>query len=117
MGKQQIISLQKVITYCRDTSLEELQQGDLRKKCLDYWGVPADARKAPPRLPPDEAFSNILGPGKSASFGVVFSVLSDYILAYSYFSNLYSQQGQRKRRRKKERPYQVKLFLILEDEN
>lgn len=60
LGKNQIVSLQKVITYCRDTSLEEFKQGDLRKKCLDYWNVPAEARKAPPRLNADEAFSAIL---------------------------------------------------------
>jgi len=60
IGKKQIIALMKVITYCRDTSLEEIKQGDLRKKCLEYWGVPADARKAPPKLSADEAFLYIL---------------------------------------------------------
>lgn len=60
IGKKQIIALVKVIAYCRDTSLEEIKQGDLRKKCLDYWGVPADARKAPPKLSPEEAFLSIL---------------------------------------------------------
>lgn len=59
IGKQQIIALQKVITYCRDTSLEEFRQGDLRKNCLEYWNVPQDARKAPPKLSPEEAFQGI----------------------------------------------------------
>ncbi|KAK3921395.1 Cap-specific mRNA (nucleoside-2'-O-)-methyltransferase 1 [Frankliniella fusca] len=60
IGYNQIVALQKVIAFCRDTSLEELKQGDLRKKCLDYWRVPAEARKAPPRLNADEAFPAIL---------------------------------------------------------
>lgn len=60
IGKKQIVALVKVITYCRDISLEEFRQGDLRKKCLEYWGVPADARKAPPKLSAEDAFLSIL---------------------------------------------------------
>lgn len=58
------MSLQKVITYCRDTSLEEFRQGDLRKNCLDYWGVPIELRKAPQKLSAEEAFPSILSQRK-----------------------------------------------------
>lgn len=46
LGERQIVNLTKIASFCRDPSLYEERQADIRKQCLAYWEVPDIARKA-----------------------------------------------------------------------
>lgn len=45
LGRRQLVHLKKVVAFCRDKSLVENKQNDLKQKCLDYWGVPSTVRR------------------------------------------------------------------------
>lgn len=45
LGRRQLVHLKKVIAFCRDTSLQETKQNELKQKCFEYWGVPSTSRR------------------------------------------------------------------------
>lgn len=59
LGERQIVNLIKIQAFCRDTSLLESRQAEIRKSCLYYWNVPDRARRADKRVP-EEISESIL---------------------------------------------------------
>lgn len=49
LGKRQLTGLRKIAAYCSDADLMETRQQEVRKKCLEYWDIPDQARTAPPK--------------------------------------------------------------------
>lgn len=44
LGLRQVVNLSKIAAFCKDTSLREDRQSELRKQSLDFWKVPDKAR-------------------------------------------------------------------------
>ena len=44
LGKRQIINLAKIAAFCKDTTLREDRQSELKKQSLDFWKIPDKAR-------------------------------------------------------------------------
>ncbi|KAJ8927721.1 hypothetical protein NQ314_019782, partial [Rhamnusium bicolor] len=44
LGKRQIIGLQKLAAFCRNASLIDARQEELRRQCLKFWQIPDNAR-------------------------------------------------------------------------
>ena len=49
LGHKQIVGLKKIAAYIQDKSLYEILQKKMREECLQYWYLPDEARKLPPR--------------------------------------------------------------------
>ncbi|KAK6617235.1 hypothetical protein RUM44_005566 [Polyplax serrata] len=47
IAKLQIFSLNKLAVFCEDEDLKDDRQQQLRKLCLDEWGIPDEARAEP----------------------------------------------------------------------
>lgn len=47
---RQVINLAKIAAFCKDVTLREDRQSELRKQSLDFWKIPDKARMAPFRL-------------------------------------------------------------------
>ncbi|XP_054262989.1 cap-specific mRNA (nucleoside-2'-O-)-methyltransferase 1-like isoform X1 [Macrosteles quadrilineatus] len=45
LGERQIVNLIKIAAFCRDTSLVETRQAEIRRACLAYWQIPDVARR------------------------------------------------------------------------
>ncbi len=39
MGERQIIGLAKIHAFCKDQTLHELRQGEIKSQCLEEWQV------------------------------------------------------------------------------
>jgi cap1 methyltransferase len=63
------VNLIKIAAFCRDTTLAEAQQAELRRQCLSYWEVPDKVRTAPPRVAPEAKCDEILRKIKAGSSG------------------------------------------------
>lgn len=50
LGMRQVINLAKIAAFCKDVTLREDRQSELKKQSLDFWKIPELARTAPPRL-------------------------------------------------------------------
>lgn len=50
IGELQFLSLHKLAVFCRNTSLIELRQEDLRVQCLQSWRVPDEPKVPLPRF-------------------------------------------------------------------
>uniref|UniRef100_A0A2M4AIM0 Cap-specific mRNA (nucleoside-2'-O-)-methyltransferase 1 n=1 Tax=Anopheles triannulatus TaxID=58253 RepID=A0A2M4AIM0_9DIPT len=46
-GRNQVTALQKVAAYCRDGDLKESRQHEVKKRCLELWGLPNANRVIP----------------------------------------------------------------------
>jgi hypothetical protein len=44
---RQIIGLAKIAAFCKDQSLAELRQKEIRNQCLYFWKIPDQVRRAP----------------------------------------------------------------------
>jgi hypothetical protein len=44
---RQIIGLAKIAAFCKDQSLHEFRQREMREQCLKFWKIPDTVRKAP----------------------------------------------------------------------
>jgi hypothetical protein len=44
---RQIIGLAKIAAFCKDQTLYETRQKDIREKSLEFWKIPDQVRKAP----------------------------------------------------------------------
>lgn len=61
LGLRQVVNLSKIAAFCKDTSLREDRQSELRKQSLDFWKVPDKARTAPPKTNPLDKTREIIG--------------------------------------------------------
>ncbi|KAJ8919707.1 hypothetical protein NQ315_006235 [Exocentrus adspersus] len=59
LGTRQVVGLQKLAAFCRDPSLVEFRQEELRKKCLKFWRIP-DLGKVPQVQLTAEELSSLL---------------------------------------------------------
>ena len=62
IADMQAVGLTKIAAFCRNESLHEFRQAELRVQCLDYWKVPDEARKKPVLENPRDAATRLLGP-------------------------------------------------------
>jgi cap1 methyltransferase len=60
LGERQVVNLVKIAAFCKDTTLVEPQQAELKRQCLSYWEVPDKVRTAPPRVAPEAKCNEIL---------------------------------------------------------
>lgn len=60
LGERQIKNLLKIAAFCKDKSLKEKSQVEMRKQCLQLWKLPDSLRKQPDRLSPDETLLSML---------------------------------------------------------
>ncbi|XP_004536753.1 cap-specific mRNA (nucleoside-2'-O-)-methyltransferase 1 isoform X1 [Ceratitis capitata] len=61
IGQNQIVGLKKIAAYCRNTQLKETKQSEIRKRCLELWGLPDKLRQAPESKTPEKLLEEILG--------------------------------------------------------
>ncbi|CAG0880869.1 unnamed protein product [Cyprideis torosa] len=59
-GRKQIINLAKIRVFCKDNTLLETRQGEMRRRSLELWEIPDKARMAPRFQPAEVKFRNIL---------------------------------------------------------
>ena len=57
----------KIAAFCKDQTLRELRQAELKDQCLHFWQVPNEVRKAPRFTPAHERLNDLLK-GASPSF-------------------------------------------------
>ncbi|CAG9855807.1 unnamed protein product [Phyllotreta striolata] len=55
----QTFSLRKLATFCRNPTLVECRQSQLRKECLEFWKIPDKKRIPIPHLNPSELVNTI----------------------------------------------------------
>ena len=60
-GEWQIVGLAKIAAFCRDNSLHEHRQSEIRDQCLHFWKVPDEIRRAPKFVPPHVKANELLG--------------------------------------------------------
>ncbi|XP_066991198.1 cap-specific mRNA (nucleoside-2'-O-)-methyltransferase 1 [Anabrus simplex] len=72
LGERQIVNLVKIAAFCRDPSLTESRQAEMRRECLRYWEIPDKARTAPPRTTPDVKCEELLKKDKFFTAGSNF---------------------------------------------
>lgn len=60
LGSKQVVGLLKIAAYCEDTTLFEHRQPEMRKQCLEYWGLPDMTRTVPKHMKPDERLKSII---------------------------------------------------------
>lgn len=61
IGRNQIAGLLKIAAFCKDVTLKETRQVQIRTDCLKIWKLPADMRKAPPIKSNAQLFQELLG--------------------------------------------------------
>lgn len=49
LGMRQVVNLVKIAAFCKDVTLREDRQSELKKQSLDFWKIPDKARTAPLR--------------------------------------------------------------------
>ena len=73
LGMRQMVNLAKIAAYCKDVTLREDRQSELRKQCLDFWKIPDKARTAPPRIGPNDKANELLASNSSKFyFGILY---------------------------------------------
>lgn len=60
IGANQIAGLLKIAAYCKDTTLRETRQPEIRRECLRIWRIPDKMRKAPERKSSDKLLGELL---------------------------------------------------------
>ncbi|VEN43647.1 unnamed protein product [Callosobruchus maculatus] len=60
LGERQIVGLQKLAAFCRDPTLIDVRQEQLRKECLKYWQIPDKPRSPLPSLSIDDVLNFIV---------------------------------------------------------
>lgn len=60
LGQIQALSLSKIVAYTKDQRLADERQKDLKKKCLNLWGVIDGVRRAPFRSDPHDTFNALV---------------------------------------------------------
>lgn len=60
LGLRQVVNLAKIAAFCKDVTLREDRQGELKKQSLDFWRIPDKARTAPPRTGPVDKAKELL---------------------------------------------------------
>ncbi|XP_053950951.1 cap-specific mRNA (nucleoside-2'-O-)-methyltransferase 1 [Anastrepha ludens] len=61
IGQNQIVGLRKIAVYCRNIQLRETKQSEIRKRCLELWGLPDKLRQAPESKSSEKLLEEILG--------------------------------------------------------
>ena len=62
IADMQAVGLTKIAAFCRNETLHEWRQAELRVQCLDFWRVPDEARRKPVLENPRDAALRLLGP-------------------------------------------------------
>ena len=44
LGMRQVVNLAKIAAFCKDTTLREDRQSELKKQSLEFWNIPDKAR-------------------------------------------------------------------------
>ena len=57
---RQVVNLAKIAAFCKDVTLREDRQAELKKQSLDFWKTPDKARTAPPRMGPIDKAKELL---------------------------------------------------------
>lgn len=60
LGDRQITALAKILEFSEDETLVEEKQQQLKKECMEAWGVEIRARSGPPIIDPDVLVRNLL---------------------------------------------------------
>nr|CAH7758069.1 unnamed protein product [Callosobruchus chinensis] len=60
LGERQIVGLQKLAAFCRNPTLIDMRQDQLRKECLKYWQIPDKPRSPLPSLSIDDVLNFIV---------------------------------------------------------
>ena len=61
LGERQVVALSKIAAFCKDPTLREFRQEEIKNQCLQFWQIPNEARKAPKHEPPTVLTSRLLG--------------------------------------------------------
>ncbi len=61
LAERQTVNLAKIAAFCKDVSLREDRQAELKKQSLDFWRIPDKVRTAPLRTPPMDKAKELLG--------------------------------------------------------
>ncbi|XP_052741292.1 cap-specific mRNA (nucleoside-2'-O-)-methyltransferase 1 isoform X2 [Bicyclus anynana] len=67
IGEKQIKNLLKIAAFCQDKNLKEVNQAEMREKCLKLWNLPDEVRKKPAKVYPKDMFSDIMKAASSKS--------------------------------------------------
>jgi len=60
LGERQINSLAKILEFSEDETLVEEKQQQLKKDCMEAWGVEIKARSGPANVDADALARNLL---------------------------------------------------------
>lgn len=60
IGNNQVIGLMKIAAFCKDDTLSEPRQAELKRQCLELWKIPNQMRKAPQKQPIDTMCKTIM---------------------------------------------------------
>ncbi|XP_015587359.1 cap-specific mRNA (nucleoside-2'-O-)-methyltransferase 1 [Cephus cinctus] len=89
LGRKQVTGLLKIAAFCQDTTLTEPKQADMRKQCLEYWGLPDKTRTAPNTSRPEDRLRSIIQTStlnflNSKSTELTIENMSESIVKYPY---------------------------------
>lgn len=60
IGHNQVLGLMKIAAFCKDDSLTEPRQADLKLRCLEMWKVPNQMRITPSKMPTETMFMKLM---------------------------------------------------------
>ena len=60
-AERQVLGLTKIAAFCKNETLHELRQAEIRSACLEFWRVPDDSRRKPMFEKPKDAAERLLG--------------------------------------------------------
>ena len=61
LAMRQVVNLAKIAAFCKDVSLREDRQAELKKQSLEFWKIPDKARTAPARMSPQDKAKELMG--------------------------------------------------------
>ena len=93
IADRQVVGLTKIAASCRNESLYELRQGEIRVQCLDFWNIPDESRKKPLLENPRDAFIRIAGAHDNGYICDRETELSSSQNMEEYFRSLYDWRG------------------------
>ncbi|XP_046632106.1 cap-specific mRNA (nucleoside-2'-O-)-methyltransferase 1-like isoform X1 [Daphnia pulicaria] len=60
LGERQVVNLAKIAAFCKDVTLREDRQSELKKQSLEFWKIPEKTRTAPSRTTPVDKSKELL---------------------------------------------------------
>ncbi|CAH2262824.1 jg9198 [Pararge aegeria aegeria] len=65
IGEKQISNLLKIAAFCKDKTLKEESQAEMREQCLKLWKLPDKVRTKPEKRLPEDILSHILNTSRN----------------------------------------------------